>query len=148
MAAPIVVGVLLGLVLATPPAAATQTFPGPPSIEHLAHRADLIVVGEVLAATGEWDAARTNIHTRIELSVAEWLKGAASSPVTFTQLGGRVGGEASLVGGAVTFQPGQRVLLFLTRRPDGSLGLTDLANGACDTRAHHSFRRSDNRRWR
>jgi hypothetical protein len=87
-------------------------------------------VGEVIGAVGEWDAARANIHTRVELSVAELLKGAASSPVTFTQLGGRVGGEASAVAGAVAFQPGERVLVFLTRRPDGSLGLTDLSHGA------------------
>jgi hypothetical protein len=42
------------------------------------------------------------------------------------QLGGHVGNEASAIGGVPEFQPGERVLLFLSRRPDGSLRLTDI----------------------
>ncbi len=120
---------LLGLVTAAPVARAAQTFPGPPSIEQLARRADVVVLGEVRTAVGEWDAARTNIDTRVELTRAEWLKGAGSSPVTFTQLGGTVGAETSIVGGAAEFWPGERVLVFLARRPDGSLRLGDLVHG-------------------
>ena len=54
------------------------------------------------------------------------MKGTAASPLTFTHLGGRVGDEASAVGGGPEFVPGERVLVFLTRRRDGSLRLTDL----------------------
>jgi hypothetical protein len=120
---------LLWLVTATPLAPASQTFPGPPSIEQLARAADLVVAGIVIAAAGEWDAGHATIQTRVELSVAERLKGAAASPLTFTQLGGRVGGDTSIVGGGASFEPGERVLVFLARRPDGSLRLADLIHG-------------------
>lgn len=121
---------VLGLVAAAPLAAAAQTFPGPPSIEQLARRADLVVLGEVRAVVGEWDASRRNILTRVELAHGELLKGAAALPVTFTHLGGRVDGQTSVVGGAVAFEPGERVLVFLARRPDGSLHLAELLHGA------------------
>jgi hypothetical protein len=121
---------VLGLVVAAPLAAAAQTFPGPPSIEQLARRADLVVLGEVRAVVGEWDASRRNILTRVELAHGELLKGAAALPVAFTHLGGRVDGQTSVVGGAVAFEPGERVLVFLARRPDGSLHLAELLHGA------------------
>ena len=100
-----------------------------PSIEQLAQRADIVAIGEVGSAAGEWAAGRSSIQTRVTLTVAEILKGPAPSPLTFTHLGGRVGNEASAIGGGPEFQPGERVLLFLTRRPDGSLRLTDLIYG-------------------
>jgi hypothetical protein len=116
--------------VSTPVAApAAQTFPGPPSVEQLARRADVIVLGEVRTAVGEWDTARRNISTRVELTRAELLKGAAPSPVTFTQLGGRVSRETSVVAGAAEFRPGERVLVFLARRLGGSLEPADLLHG-------------------
>jgi hypothetical protein len=118
---PVIVLALLCLVATAPPAEATQTWPGPPSIEQLTRRAEVVVLGEVSSTAGEWDAARTNIYTRVALIVTEVLKGPAAPSLTFTQLGGRVGGESSAVGGAAKFQPGERVLDFLARRPDGSL---------------------------
>lgn len=111
------------------PAGASQTYPGPPSVEQLARRADVVVIGDVVSALGAWDAGRTGISTRIDMAVAETLKGVAASGVSFSQLGGRVGDDVATVAGASTFDPGQRVLVFLERRRDGSLRLADPFHG-------------------
>lgn len=88
------------------------------------------MIGEVVSAVGAWNAIRTTISTHIELTVAETLKGTAGQTQRFTQLGGQVGDVISAVAGAATFVPGERVLIFLERRQDGSLGLADLLHGA------------------
>jgi hypothetical protein len=120
---------LLGLVAAAPSGPSAQTFPGPPSVEQLARRADVVVLGEVRIAAGEWDPIRSNVSTRVELARTELLKGTARSPVSFQQLGGRAGGTTSAVGGAAEFRRGERVLVFLARRPGGPLALVDLLHG-------------------
>ena len=111
------------------PGAASQTYPGPPSVAELSRRADAVVIGEVLSVAGVWDAAGRTIHTRVELAVAETLKGGEASRLTFIQVGGRVGDRISTVAGAATFEGGERVLVFLERAPDGSLRLTDPLHG-------------------
>ena len=116
---------LLAFLAAASPAWAAQALAAP-SIEQLARQADIVVIGEVISATGEWAAGRATIQTRVALTVTESLKGTAASPLTFTHLGGRVGDEASALGGGPEFVPGERVLVLLTRRRDGSLRLTDL----------------------
>jgi hypothetical protein len=121
--------ICLGLMPTPARGHAAQVFAAPPTLAQLARRADLVVVGEVTGTAGEWDAARTNIQTRVALMVAESLKGSAPATLTFTHLGGSVGGERSVVAGGPAFAAGQRVLVFLSRRPDGSLGLTDLVHG-------------------
>jgi len=63
------------------------------------------------------------------VTAGELLKGTEPSPLTFTHLGGQVGDEASAIGGGLQFQPGERVLVFLSRRPDGSLRMVDLTYG-------------------
>jgi hypothetical protein len=110
-------------------AQAAQTYPGPPTIEQLARQADLVVVGEVTATAGEWDAARTRIYTRVHLRPREVLKGAVGSPLSFTRLGGQVGDRVSAVGGAASFDAGEQVLVFLARQPGGDWRLSDLIHG-------------------
>ena len=110
-------------------ASASQTYSGLLSVEQLARRADVVVVGDVASAVGAWDAARRDIHTRIELTVAETLKGTPASKLAFTQVDGQVGDQITTVAGAVTFETGERVLVFLERRPDRSLRLVDPFHG-------------------
>jgi hypothetical protein len=100
-----------------------------PSIEQLAQAADVVAIGEVGAVTGEWAPGRATIQTRVVLTAVELLKGTEPAPLTFTHLGGRVGDEASAIGGGPQFQPGDRVLVFLGRRPHGSLRMADLNYG-------------------
>jgi hypothetical protein len=119
---------LIGFLAAASPAWAAQHVAAP-SIEQLTRAADVVAIGEVAAATGEWAPGRATIQTRVVLTIVELLKGAEPSPLTFTHLGGRVGGEASAMGGGPQFQPGERVVVFLSRRQDGSLRLRDLSYG-------------------
>jgi hypothetical protein len=119
---------LIGLLAAASPAWAAQRL-GTPSIEQLTRTADVVAIGEVGSAAGEWAAGRASIQTRVVLTAVEALKGTEPSPLTFTHLGGRVGDEASAIGGGLQFQPGERVLVFLSRRPDGSLRMADLTYG-------------------
>jgi hypothetical protein len=117
------------LCLWTAPLRAAQTHPGPPSVEALVRRAEVVVIADVSAATGEWDAARTTIHTRVTLTVIETLKGTPGRALSFNQPGGRVGDRVSAVGGAAQFKPGERVLVFLARSRAGAFRLADIANG-------------------
>jgi hypothetical protein len=119
------------LVALTVCAGSAQASQGPeaPSIEELARQADVVVVGDVTAAAGEWDAAGTNILTRVHLERVEILKGTAGTPLTFTHLGGRVGDLESAIAGAVRFRVGARALVFLARQTDGGLRLADLFHG-------------------
>jgi len=116
---------LIGLLAAASPAWAAQRLVAP-SIEQLTRSADVIAIGEVASATGEWTPGRATIQTRVVLTVAELLKGVEPTPLTFTHLGGRVGDEASAIGGGAQFHPGERVVVFLSRRQDGSLRLSDV----------------------
>jgi len=119
---------LIGLLAAASPAWAAQHVAAP-SFEQLTRAADIVAIGEVVSATGEWAPGRATIQTRVVLAVVELLKGTEPTPLTFTHLGGRVGDEASAIGGGPQFQPGERIVAFLTRRQDGSLRLRDLVYG-------------------
>jgi len=125
----LLLAVALALLAWAGAAQAGQVVPRPPSIEELARRADVVVIGDVAAAEGEWDAARTNILTRVHLERVEILKGATPAPLTFTHLGGRVGEIDSAVAGAVRFTVGERALVFLAQAADGGLRLAQLFHG-------------------
>jgi hypothetical protein len=122
----LILALTLALSACAVPGQASQTYPTAPSLEQLARHADVVVVGGVTATAGEWDAAGTNIYTRVHLKALEVLKGRPASPLSFTHLGGQVGDRISAVGGAARFTAGERVLVFLARLPDGELRLSDL----------------------
>jgi hypothetical protein len=85
------------------------------------------VVGRVGAARSE--AATAGPITRIQLDVEKMLKGTPAAALTIVQPGGEAGGVAASVAGAPTFVTGERVLMFLTRRPDGALRVAHLYQG-------------------
>lgn len=99
------------------------------SVEQLAGRASVILVGEVVAVRGEWDATRTVITTAVDVRPAEVLKGSAGPLLRVRHLGGRIGELTSVVAGSPTFAVGERVLLFLAARPGGELGLVESFQG-------------------
>lgn len=110
-------------VLATASALATR----PLSIRELTTAADTIVIGRVAAVRGE--AAAAGPITRVDLDVEQPLKGVPGPALTILQSGGEAAGVASSVAGAATFVAGERVLMFLTRRPDGALRVAHLYQG-------------------
>src|SRR5687767_1770455 len=95
----------------------------------LIERADLVVI-----ATVEGAASRTAdraIVTDYRLRVERVLRGSASSDaLTVTEFGGTVDGLIMAISGAVTYEPGSRVLTFLRARGDGTYVTAYMSAGA------------------
>jgi hypothetical protein len=110
--------------------ASGTTTGSPPSLRELTRVADVIVVGEVALTQSEWNASRTIIWTRIDVRIEEVLKGPVKGErLSFSQIGGQVGEIAASVGGTPSFTQGERVLLFLSKRQDNSLGISGIFHG-------------------
>lgn len=100
------------------------------SIPELTSRAEVIVIGGVVASQSEWDQSRRVIVTQVQLKVEEALKGAVSETgLSFFQLGGKVGDMVLAVPDTPIFRPGERTLLFLARKREGSLEVIGLFQG-------------------
>jgi hypothetical protein len=97
--------------------AAAATFVAP-SVEEMARSSDAVVRGRVVDVASRADAAG-RIVTEVDVAVASTWRGAAEPTVRFAVPGGRAGGLALRVDGAPTFEPGEEVVLFLTRTGGG-----------------------------
>ena len=96
---------------------------------HLARQADLIVRGEILGSSPNSKIAAIDYG----LEIHEVVKGDfAAETLQFRVLGGfDPGGETYLeIYGTPDFAAGQRVLLFLSRMPDGELEILHFHQGA------------------
>src|SRR5688572_7943861 len=102
-----------------------------PTEDHqLIRQASTIVLGQITKIDSHWYAAKTQIYTHIGVRVEEVLKGELSeAELTVKQLGGTVGGLRSWIFGSPEFVVGERVLLFLTANPDGTLRVLSLYQG-------------------
>ena len=122
---------LISLCLVVPLSGYAGTPAGRPmSVEELTKGAEIVVIGEVLSTQSDWDAGGRVILTRVDVRVEELLKGPPPGRrLSFHQLGGRVGDTVSAVAGAPSFTPGERVLLFLSRRSDGRLDVESFFQG-------------------
>ncbi|HET7826749.1 MAG TPA: hypothetical protein VFK90_15545 [Anaeromyxobacter sp.] len=98
-----------------PAAAATFVVP---SVEEMARSSDAVVRGRVVAIASRRDAGG-RIVTDVDVAVASAWRGAAGPAVRLVVPGGRAGGLALRVDGAPTFEPGEEVVLFLTRAAAG-----------------------------
>ena len=95
----------------------------------LVEAADAVVLGEVQSLRSVRSRGG-RILTRVRVEIEEVLKGdLAADTVTLTQPGGRVGGMRRVTYGSPSFHVGERVLLILTRGPDGTLHTSHLAMG-------------------
>lgn len=86
----------------------------------LLDHADLVVVATVVDSKAR-EAAGRDVFTDSRLQVEEVLKGSlAGDTLTITQLGGFANGHGIVVPGSATYTPGERVVAFLRKSPDGS----------------------------
>ena len=83
-------------------------------IDQLTANAARIFVGRCTAATPE--LAHGQIYTRFEFDVEDVLKGAATRQIEVSLAGGVLQGVHYRIVGMPTFQPGERVVLFLTEK--------------------------------
>lgn len=107
----------------------------PISDEALHDQSDAIVVAKVVDATARGDVG-TMPTTRYRLHVDRYLKGpAVGEEVEVVVAGGSNSYGTLVVSGAPRFNAGDRALLFLRDRGDGSLAVTQLTLGAFHVRA-------------
>ncbi|MBI4529244.1 MAG: hypothetical protein HY695_36055 [Deltaproteobacteria bacterium] len=126
----ILTGITLLLFGALPGSSETIS-PGPLSIEGLTEAAKMVVIGAVAGVHSYWTDDKSIILTRIEVDVEETLKDSApaGARVNVILLGGKVGAISGSVAGTPSFKQGERVLVFLSERRDGSLGILGLFQG-------------------
>ena len=99
------------------------------SFEELTDHSELIVTGQVVRAWPDWDGEHKFIWTHYELSVSGAQKGSPGATVVVSEPGGVVGIQGMAIAGAVAYQPGERVLVFLQRMPNGYLRTTGWSQG-------------------
>lgn len=121
--------VALLAMLATAPAALGTTWVRELSARQLGDQAAAVVRGEVGGVRSYWNEQRTKIFTEILVQTRETYKGAPGASVTILQLGGVVDNVRVTVHGALQWQPGEEVLLFLEPYRDGLYQVAGFSQG-------------------
>jgi len=98
-------------------------------LDDLARDANLIVVGTVVDVEGRWDDSLTFVHSDVTLQIEQSLRGNAPAELVLRTPGGQIGGIAQRAEGAATFEPGERVLVFLTTWDDGAYKVLGYTQG-------------------
>jgi hypothetical protein len=76
-----------------------------------------------------WNQSGTKILTRTRISVEDTYKGTSGRSIDVVQLGGVVGHVRMTVHGALTWAPGEEVLLFLEPHQGGNWRVTGFFQG-------------------
>ena len=121
--------VLAALLLSAGPRLAHATVFVAPTDAQLTAASDVVLTGTV---KGIRSVARNggDIRTFVRLQVGEVLKGRVRNrTITIREPGGEVDGQIQWFHGVPEFTVDEQVLLFLQRRPDGTLGTTGLGLG-------------------
>jgi hypothetical protein len=118
-----VTGVLIGFIIV----AATVTGSRATQVAYMTHRqlgdgSQLVVRGEVVDVRSYWNEKKTKIFTSARVAVAETYKGSGGGTIDVVQLGGVVGNVKVTVQGALSWTPGEEVVLFLEPVASGSAG--------------------------
>ena len=95
----------------------------------LVSEADAVIQGRVMEVESFWNEAGTMILAEARVVVEEVVHGSVSPEVTILTFGGEVGHERVTAIGFPRFSPGERLLLFLGRQPDGSVRVVGYQQG-------------------
>jgi len=110
------------------------------SLEEMVHGSDLIVIGQVTRVWSAWDGQHRFIWTHHEIAVHDVAKGGRNQKITVSEPGGVVNGVGMRIAGAPAYAPGEQVLLFLERVPNGYLRSLGMGQGklriSVDGRVH------------
>ena len=102
------------------------------SFETLTDSSELIVSGRIARTWTAWDSEHKYIWTHYELTASAAFKGAPGGTVEFAEPGGSVDGRVMVIEGAVTYAPGDQIVVFLSRMPNRYLRTTGWAQGKYD----------------
>lgn len=98
--------------------------------QKLATAADAVVMGRVEAVRVRPDPRRNGVLTEVQLNVQDTWKGSANgATIEITELGGDLGTRSEHYFGTPEYRVGEKVLVFLSQRPDGTLHTLGLAMG-------------------
>lgn len=121
---------LLVLALLAVAGAVEATTVVPVEDEDLVADSTAIVVGRVGAMESRWEPATRRLATDIRVTLDQVLKGdLPATEITIQQPGGQVGTLTGWVLGSPEFEPGEKVLLFLSQDRDGVLRVAHLFQG-------------------
>ena len=99
------------------------------SFEDLVDTSELVIAGKVTRSWAAWDAHRKYIWTHYEVAVQSAQKGAAGATVEMAEPGGALDGIVMGIAGTPVYTPGENVLVFLQRMPNGYLRTTGWGQG-------------------
>jgi hypothetical protein len=99
------------------------------SVEELGVDANLVVRGEVSSVRSYWNESRTRILTETTVRVTDEFKGRAGGEVRIVQMGGELDGIRMTVAGALEWQPGEDVVLFLEDSLPGQYRVSGFSQG-------------------
>ena len=122
-----------GLVILALPALATQIIQVSP--QEIAKASTLVVDGKVSGVRSFWNDDHSNIFTETTVAVNATHKGAGASTVRVMTLGGVVGNVRQTAHGALAWQRGEEVLLFLEpagKTQPGAFQVTGFSQGKYD----------------
>jgi hypothetical protein len=118
---------LVLLVLVFAPVTATQIEYVSP--KQMGSESSLVVRGKVTTTRCFWNEGNTKILTETVIQVDETYKGQSDASVSVLQLGGVVGTVRMHVHGALTWSPGEEVLLFLEPLDGGQHRVAGFSQG-------------------
>ena len=108
--------------------AASATVFQPTTDRQLVDRSDAVVVATVRDASSH---VRTDgyVVTDYRFDVEQTLKGAAAGTITVSEIGGTAGSRFTFISDSASYAPGERVMVFLRKRGDGTYFTTSMAMG-------------------
>lgn len=96
----------------------------------LASRSVAVLTGTVQEVRAAVDAGNGGVNTYVSIEPADVLSGAVpDGEVVIKESGGRTSDREETVFGSPQYSPGEQVLVFLSRNPDGSLHTTGMSMG-------------------
>lgn len=100
-------------------------------LETMIREADAIVVGvvEQVGARLVMRQDGAEPHTITTLRVREWVKGSGGALVRIDELGGTVAQRSTRIAGTPEYTPGEEVVVFLRRTPEGALRTFAMVQG-------------------
>jgi len=95
----------------------------------LGQTATAVVLGEVVSGSSFNNVSGSKVFTETVITVSEAYKGNPGSEVRVLQLGGEVDGMRVTVHGALHWQPGEEVVVFLEPYPGGRFQVAGFSQG-------------------
>jgi hypothetical protein len=99
------------------------------SFNELTDNSEVVASGTVTRTWADWDPDHKYIWTHYELAVSATHKGETSQTVDIAEPGGEVNGIGMSISGAAGYGVGEKVLVFLSRMPNGYLRTAGLGQG-------------------